>query len=103
MTQMTKLAQNQNMLMLDLTKKAAMDAETLKTITLLTLIYLPASFVSVCRSNERKAPTAVCADIATTHRPSWEWDTSRSVPSTAKPAFMLKVGCGYSQYCRWHF
>lgn len=40
-------AESGNHLMLDLTQKARRDARTLKTITILTLIYLPASFVAV--------------------------------------------------------
>lgn len=40
-------AENGNHLMLDLTLKAGKDARTLKNITILTLIYLPASFVAV--------------------------------------------------------
>ncbi|OCL12990.1 hypothetical protein AOQ84DRAFT_385717 [Glonium stellatum] len=40
------LAQSDNQLMVDLTKKAHKDAKTLKTITILTMIFLPASFVS---------------------------------------------------------
>jgi hypothetical protein len=41
------LAQADNKLMLDLASKSHRDAKTLKTITILTMIYLPASFVSV--------------------------------------------------------
>lgn len=41
------LAQSDNQLMVDLTKKAQNDAKTLKTITILTMVFLPASFVSV--------------------------------------------------------
>ncbi|OCK96132.1 uncharacterized protein K441DRAFT_676051 [Cenococcum geophilum 1.58] len=40
------LAQSDNQLMVDLTKKARSDAKTLKTITILTMVFLPASFVS---------------------------------------------------------
>lgn len=40
------LAQSDNQLMVDLTKKAQNDAKTLKTITILTMVFLPASFVS---------------------------------------------------------
>lgn len=40
-------AESGNRYMLDLTQKARKDARTLKTITILTLIYLPASFVAV--------------------------------------------------------
>ncbi|MCJ1269342.1 hypothetical protein MMC22_009234 [Lobaria immixta] len=39
-------AESGNRYMLDLTEKARKDARTLKTITILTLIYLPASFVA---------------------------------------------------------
>jgi hypothetical protein len=46
-TAMARLAQSDNKLMLDLTAKSRQDARTLKTITILTMIYLPASFVSV--------------------------------------------------------
>jgi hypothetical protein len=41
------LAQSDNQLMVDLTKKAQNDAKTLRTITILTMVFLPASFVSV--------------------------------------------------------
>lgn len=44
---LAELAQDDNDLMVELTKQSAADARTLKTITILTLIYLPASFVSV--------------------------------------------------------
>lgn len=40
--------------MVELTKKAQMDARTLKTITILTLIYLPASFVAVSAASRPK-------------------------------------------------
>lgn len=40
-------AESGNHLMLCLTQKARKDARTLKTITILSLIYLPASFVAV--------------------------------------------------------
>ena len=46
-TKLTELAQKDNQLMLKLTAEAQRDARTLKTITLLTMAYLPASFVSV--------------------------------------------------------
>jgi hypothetical protein len=46
-TEIARLAQSDNKLMLDLTTKSRQDARTLKTITILTMIYLPASFVSV--------------------------------------------------------
>jgi hypothetical protein len=44
---MAELAKSDNSLMLKMTKKSVADARTLKTITILTLVYLPASFVSV--------------------------------------------------------
>src|SRR5277367_464177 len=44
---MAELAKSDNNLMLKMTKKSVTDARTLKTITILTLVYLPASFVSV--------------------------------------------------------
>jgi hypothetical protein len=44
---MAELAKSDNNLMLKMTKKSVADARTLKTITILTLVYLPASFVSV--------------------------------------------------------
>lgn len=47
MTEMTRLTQVDNYMMVGLTKKASRDTDALKIITLLTLIYLPASFVSV--------------------------------------------------------
>ena len=46
-TEMARLAQSDNKLMIDLTTKSREDAQTLKTITILTMIYLPAAFVSV--------------------------------------------------------
>jgi hypothetical protein len=46
---MAELAKSDNNLMLKMTKKSVADARTLKTITILTLVYLPASFVSVSR------------------------------------------------------
>lgn len=44
---MAVLARSDNELMVKMTKKSVADARTLKTITILTLVYLPASFVSV--------------------------------------------------------
>jgi Mg2+ and Co2+ transporter CorA len=46
MRDVTSLTRKENALMVQLTKKASRDTDILKTITLLTLIYLPASFVS---------------------------------------------------------
>ncbi|KIW06545.1 uncharacterized protein PV09_02975 [Verruconis gallopava] len=45
-TGIMRLAQSDNKMMLDFSRKAQNDARTLKTITILTMIYLPASFVS---------------------------------------------------------
>jgi hypothetical protein len=44
---MAVLARSDNNLMVKMTKRSMADARTLKTITILTLVYLPASFVSV--------------------------------------------------------
>jgi hypothetical protein len=46
-TEIARLAQSDNKLMLEHAEKSQQDARTLKTITILTMIYLPASFVSV--------------------------------------------------------
>jgi hypothetical protein len=51
--QMTELAKEDNDLMFELTRKSQADARTLKSITILTLFYLPASFVSVSEEPER--------------------------------------------------
>ncbi|KAL9078394.1 MAG: hypothetical protein Q9157_002689 [Trypethelium eluteriae] len=45
--ELTHLAQADNRLMLRLTQEAQRDARTLKTITIVTMVYLPASFASV--------------------------------------------------------
>lgn len=45
--ELQKLTRHENNLMLELTKKARQDTKTLKTITILTLVYLPATFVAV--------------------------------------------------------
>ncbi|KAF2230727.1 hypothetical protein EV356DRAFT_323727 [Viridothelium virens] len=44
--ELTHLAQADNRLMLRLTQEAQRDARTLKTITIVTMVYLPASFAS---------------------------------------------------------
>ena len=46
-TEMARLAQSDNKVMLHLAAKSREDAQTLKTITIVTMIYLPAAFVSV--------------------------------------------------------
>jgi hypothetical protein len=51
--EIARLTQSDNELMLDLTRKSQRDARTLKTITILTMIYLPASFVSVSHFNRK--------------------------------------------------
>jgi len=63
---MAELAKSDNNLMLKMTKKSVTDARTLKTITILTLVYLPASFVSVScpRGEHWMAPTDLQADIS---------------------------------------
>src|SRR5271163_2482377 len=63
---MAELAKSDNNLMLKMTKKSVTDARTLKTITILTLVYLPASFVSVScpRRGRWMAPTDLQADIS---------------------------------------
>jgi Mg2+ and Co2+ transporter CorA len=47
MTEMTRLSQRENEMVLQLTQKASRDTDTVKTLTLMALVYLPASFVSV--------------------------------------------------------
>ena len=47
MTEMTKLAQTDTKLMVELTKRASRKAEGLKMITMITMLYLPATFVAV--------------------------------------------------------
>jgi hypothetical protein len=47
---MTEIAKEDNDMMVELTRKSQADARTLKSITILTLFYLPASFVSVSGS-----------------------------------------------------
>lgn len=42
-----RLAREDNERMLDISRKAARDGRTLKSITILTLVYLPASFAAV--------------------------------------------------------
>jgi hypothetical protein len=44
---MTRLAQRENTIGLALNEKASRDTDILKTLTLVALVYLPASFVSV--------------------------------------------------------
>jgi hypothetical protein len=64
---MAELAKSDNDLMLKMTKKSVADARTLKTITILTLVYLPASFVSVSLSpwvNSAWLQTDLQADIS---------------------------------------
>jgi Mg2+ and Co2+ transporter CorA len=46
-TALQRLAQEENNLTSKLAKQASEDTKTLKTITILTLIYLPATFVAV--------------------------------------------------------
>ncbi|KIW11260.1 hypothetical protein PV08_10560 [Exophiala spinifera] len=46
-TEIARLAQSDNKIMVDLATKSRDDAQILKTITILTMIYLPAAFVSV--------------------------------------------------------
>ena len=46
-TELTKLSQIENRLMFQLTEKMSRDTETVKTLTLLALIFLPASFITV--------------------------------------------------------
>lgn len=44
---MTQLSQAENALVVELTKKASQDTNIVKTLTLVTLVYLPASFAAV--------------------------------------------------------
>ncbi|KAK5248158.1 hypothetical protein LTR06_007901 [Exophiala xenobiotica] len=50
-TEIARLAQSDNKMMIDLAIKSRDDARTLKTITILTMVYLPAAFVSVSQSS----------------------------------------------------
>lgn len=50
-TEMARLAQIDNKLMLDFSAKSRQDASTLKSITILTMVYLPASFASVSQNS----------------------------------------------------
>lgn len=47
MTNMAHLAKEENALIIKLTEKASRDADILKTLTILALFFLPASFVAV--------------------------------------------------------
>lgn len=47
MTEITRLSLFENAMMIELTKRATRDTEIMKTLTMLALVYLPASFVSV--------------------------------------------------------
>ena len=47
---MAQLAKEENALIIKLTGKASRDADTLKILTFLALIFLPASFVAVRKS-----------------------------------------------------
>ncbi len=47
MAEMTQLSQDENALIVVLTKKAAQDTDIIKTLTIAALVYLPASFTSV--------------------------------------------------------
>jgi hypothetical protein len=47
MEKLARLTREDNLMMQELTEKAARDTDTMRWITFLTLIYLPASFVSV--------------------------------------------------------
>jgi hypothetical protein len=49
--------------MVELTEKAQRDARTLKTITILTLIYLPASFVAVSAASRSKRIKTCLTDL----------------------------------------
>ncbi|KAJ4302791.1 hypothetical protein N0V90_001682 [Kalmusia sp. IMI 367209] len=46
MTQISRLTNNENAMMRELTEKATKDADAVKWLTFITLIYLPASFVA---------------------------------------------------------
>lgn len=47
MTDLTKLTQDENAILVQLSKKASRDTDTIKFLTLLTLVYVPASLVAV--------------------------------------------------------
>ena len=47
MTQMTQMSQQESRLMIKLTEKTSKDTDVVRTLTLIALTYLPASFVSV--------------------------------------------------------
>jgi Mg2+ and Co2+ transporter CorA len=47
MTNIAQLSQIENKLMVQLAKKATRDNHIVKTLTLLAIVFLPASFVSV--------------------------------------------------------
>lgn len=46
MTELTRLARFESAMMIELTKRSTRDTEIMKTLTILALVYLPASFVS---------------------------------------------------------
>lgn len=47
MTEMARLSKEENTLIVELSQKASRDTDIVKTLTLLAVVYLPASFVSV--------------------------------------------------------
>lgn len=53
--EIAQLAQEDNKIMLNLSAEGRRDSRTLKTITVLTLAYLPASFVSVSTYRDNHA------------------------------------------------
>jgi len=49
--ELTGLAREDAKVNIEIAKKSTQDARTLKTITILTLVYLPASFVAVSNTD----------------------------------------------------
>jgi hypothetical protein len=91
MKRLTNVTIQQTDGMCDLTERSIRDARTVKTITLVTLIYLPASFTSVSIPQ----PTRVSLLPETNlNRPSWEWGLSMSMPQIVLYTLMLATTCG---------
>lgn len=68
MTEMAGLTNIDNAMMRELTEKSAKDADAVKWLTFLTLIYLPASFVAVSRFTMSENIFENYIELTTEHR-----------------------------------
>jgi hypothetical protein len=85
-TGIMQLAQEDNKMMLKFSKQAQDDTRILKTITVLTMVYLPASFVAVSQMLSSLPQVLIIF-----HSKFWTWDISLCARTALQSAYISRA------------